>query len=80
MGAQVRVSGQTAFFTGPARLVGTEVKALDLRSGAAMVLAGLAAEGETLVHAAHLIERGYADFAANMRDLGGACIPETLGA
>jgi UDP-N-acetylglucosamine 1-carboxyvinyltransferase len=78
MGARVRIDGQTAYFVGPSRLRGTDVRAHDLRAGAAMVLAGLVAEGETLVHAAHLIERGYADFAANLCALGGACVAETV--
>jgi UDP-N-acetylglucosamine enolpyruvyl transferase len=43
-----------------------------------MVLAGLAARGETVVHQAQYIERGYADFAANMTALGAHCVPETI--
>jgi UDP-N-acetylglucosamine 1-carboxyvinyltransferase len=80
MGAQVRCEGQTAYFTGPSQLYGADVHALDLRAGAAMVLAGLVARDETVVHAAHVIERGYVDFAANLGRLGGDVVAETLGA
>jgi UDP-N-acetylglucosamine 1-carboxyvinyltransferase len=80
MGADVSVQGQTAIFRGPSRLTGTDVRALDLRAGAAMVMAGLVADGETVVHAAHVIERGYTNFAANLCSLGGACLPETVEA
>jgi UDP-N-acetylglucosamine 1-carboxyvinyltransferase len=79
MGAQVRVEGQTAYFAGPSRLVGTDVRAQDLRAGAALVLAGLVARGETVVHNAGLIERGYAEFAPNLCALGASCVAETVG-
>lgn len=59
MGAQIRVKGHTAVIEGPARLLGAQVKATDLRAGAALVVAGLAAEGETEICQAELIERGY---------------------
>jgi UDP-N-acetylglucosamine 1-carboxyvinyltransferase len=78
MGAVVRREGQTAYFTGPCRLSGADVSAHDLRDGAALALAGLAARGETRIHGAHLIERGYADFADNLRDLGGDVMAETV--
>ena len=73
MGARVEIQGQTATFYGPARLHGARVSAHDLRAGAAVVLAGLVAEGETLVERGHYIERGYANFAANLRALGADC-------
>lgn len=77
MGADVDVEGkQTAIFRGPCRLTGARVRALDLRAGAAVVLAGLAADGDTVVEDAQLIERGYTDFAANLRALGGYCVAE----
>ena len=53
------------------RLVGANVKALDLRAGAALVLCGLVAEGETIVSDAWQIERGYDSFESKMRKLGG---------
>ena len=77
MGADVEVRGQTAIFRGPSRLRGAEVRALDLRAGAAVVLAGLAAEGETVVHEAQNIERGYTDFALHLAALGADCRAET---
>ncbi len=73
MGAQVEARGQTAFIRGPSRLHGATVQALDLRAGAAVVLAGLVAEGETIVRKGQSIERGYTDFAANLRALGAEC-------
>lgn len=73
MGADVTIAGQTATFRGPCNLRGTRVAAHDLRAGAAVVLAGLVAEGETLVERGQYIERGYANFAANLRALGARC-------
>lgn len=73
MGADVDSRGQTAFIRGPTRLRGAEVWASDLRAGAAVVLAGLAATGETIVRNGQYIERGYADFAANLQALGAEC-------
>jgi UDP-N-acetylglucosamine 1-carboxyvinyltransferase len=73
MGADVEVRGQVAYFRGPSRLQGAEVEAHDLRAGAAVTLAGLAADGETKVHRGEYVARGYADFDRNLRDLGGDC-------
>jgi len=73
MGARIRINGQTAVITGPTRLVGAEVTALDLRAGAAVVLAGLAATGTTVVHEAQHVERGYADLLARLTELGADC-------
>lgn len=78
MGANIYVRAQTAIIRGPVKLRGTEVTALDLRAGAAVVLAGLVAEGETIIHNGHSIERGYGDFAANLTALGAACAAETI--
>jgi len=78
MGAHVEVQGQTAIIYGPTSLRGTEVCALDIRAGAAVLLAGLAANGETVIHEARRIERGYADFAANLGVLGAECVVETV--
>lgn len=70
MGANVQIDGRTAVITGVARLQGTDVSATDLRAGAAMILAGLVAEGETRVHEIHHIERGYVDIVERFRSLG----------
>ena len=70
MGAQIRVDGRTATIEGNMSLTGTEVKATDLRAGAAMVLAGLVAEGETRVGYIHHIDRGYDDLVAKLVALG----------
>jgi len=78
MGADVEVQGQSAIIRGPTPLHGAEVKALDLRAGAAVTLAGLVAEGETVVRDAHQIERGYTDFVSNLTSLGGDCSVETV--
>ena len=70
MGAQIRVNGRTATVEGGQRLVGAAVRATDLRAGAAMVLAGLVAEGETRVGFIHHIDRGYDDLVAKLVALG----------
>lgn len=59
MGANIRVSGRAAVIQGVDGLHGARVQARDLRGGAALVLAGLAARGETLISGAELIDRGY---------------------
>ena len=71
MGAQVTVEEKTkATFTGVPVLQGATVRATDLRAGAAMVIAGLAAEGTTYIEDIHYIERGYEDIAEKLRRLG----------
>ena len=70
MGAQVQVDGRTALIEGVDRLCGAPVAACDLRAGAAMVIAGLTAEGTTEVEDVHYIERGYEDFVGKLRGLG----------
>ena len=70
MGADLEVSGQTAEITGPSHLTGTTVKALDIRSGAAVILAALAAEGTTTVEDAHHVNRGYADIVGTLASIG----------
>ena len=59
MGARIRVNGRVAVIEGTGKLYGRRVCARDLRGGAALVLAGLAAEGETVIENARLIDRGY---------------------
>ena len=55
---------------GPARLRGTEVTIPDIRSGAALVIAALCAEGESLLHNAWHVERGYEDMAGKLASVG----------
>jgi UDP-N-acetylglucosamine 1-carboxyvinyltransferase len=70
MGADIRTEGRHAVVRGVERLSGAPVRASDIRAGAALVLAGLAAEGETVVAHAHHIERGYEDLAGALRSIG----------
>ncbi len=70
MGAHILCSGRTAIVCGTARLTGAHVTARDLRGGAALVLAGLRAQGETVVDHAELIDRGYEAFEMQLRRLG----------
>jgi UDP-N-acetylglucosamine 1-carboxyvinyltransferase len=70
MGADIRVQGHHAVVRGVERLSGARIKAPDIRAGAALVLAGLAAEGETVVSDASHVERGYEDLAGKLRSLG----------
>jgi len=70
MGADVRNEGRHAVVRGVERLSGAPVKAFDVRAGAALVIAGLAAEGETVVHDGRHIDRGYPDLAATLRTVG----------
>ena len=61
---------------GPTTLHGTEIRSLDLRAGATMILAGLIAEGETIIHDAEIVYRGYEHLDDRLRALGAelACI------
>jgi UDP-N-acetylglucosamine 1-carboxyvinyltransferase len=70
MGARVDVDGVKVTVHGPCRLTGTKVQAHDLRTGIALILAGLAAEGETVVSPGYLIDRGHADIAGRLAGLG----------
>jgi UDP-N-acetylglucosamine 1-carboxyvinyltransferase len=70
MGANVTQKGQTSIIEGVEKLSGANVFASDLRAGAALVLAGLAAEGETVVRNIHFIDRGYERLEHVLRDLG----------
>jgi UDP-N-acetylglucosamine 1-carboxyvinyltransferase len=71
LGAEVRTDGHHAAIRGKPRLSGAPVVATDIRAGAGLVLAGLVAEGETLVSAVHHIDRGYPDFVPQLVALGG---------
>ena len=70
MGAKIQVSGKTAAITGCEELHGATVKAHDQRAGAALVIAGLAAQGETFVENIHYIERGYENLIGKLTALG----------
>ena len=70
MGADIRTEGHHAVVRGVERLSGAPVKAPDIRAGAALVLAGLAADGETLVSGVEHIERGYDDLVGTLASLG----------
>ena len=72
MGASIKVEGNTAIIDGVGRMTGAIVSAPDLRAGAALVIAGLAAEGITVVEQVEYIERGYEEFERKMRELGAA--------
>lgn len=71
MGANIETCGKNAIIKGTTPLKGRQVEALDLRGGAALVLAGLMAEGSTKVQGITHIERGYEDFEKGIRQLGG---------
>lgn len=70
MGARIRANGGMAIIEGPASLTGAQVNAIDLRAGAAVVIAGLAAEGKTEVSNVKYIDRGYEDFVGKLQRLG----------
>ena len=70
MGADIKVDGRTAFIEGVKRLSGCEVRATDLRAGAAMILAGLVADGYTKVTDIYNIDRGYVKIEDKLRKLG----------
>jgi UDP-N-acetylglucosamine 1-carboxyvinyltransferase len=79
MGAQIRLEGSTALIEGVAGLSGAEVSGNDVRAGAALVLAGLIAEGKTVViDRDEHIRRGYRDLVGDLNRLGAAIIEETL--
>jgi len=70
MGADIRTEGRHAVVRGVQSLTGAPVRALDVRAGAALLIAALAAHGETVVHDPGHIARGYADLAGKLRSLG----------
>ena len=70
MGADIRTEGHHAVVRGVERLSGAPVRAHDIRAGAALVVAGLGAEGETVVADAHHIDRGYDRFVEKLQALG----------
>ena len=70
MGAKIRTEGRTAIIKGVPALSGAMVEATDLRSGASLVIAGLSAEGKTVVRGIHNIDRGYERFEEKLESLG----------
>ena len=70
MNAKIRIEGRSALLEGPAHLEGAPVRATDLRSGAALIIAGLMATGTTKVIDIYHIDRGYVDIEEKMRNLG----------
>lgn len=78
MNAKARVEGNTAIIEGPIQLEGAVVTATDLRAGAALVLAGLLAKGETEIHDIYHIERGYSSLIEKLCVLGADIRRETI--
>ena len=75
MGAGIRVEGDTAYIPGGKTLKGAHVRAAELRGGAALIVAGLCAQGETLVENRSYVDRGYEDICRDLRLLG-ACVQD----
>ena len=78
MGADIEVSTGSASIKGPSSLFGTKVVATDLRCGAAMLVAGLLAEGVTEIHDVYHIDRGYAEIDQKLKNLGAVIWRETV--
>lgn len=70
MGVNIKIDGRSAVIEGAVKLTGAKVKATDLRAGAALILAGLSAEGTTEVSDIHHIDRGYVDIEKKLKNLG----------
>jgi len=70
MGADIKVEGQTALIRGPSNLKGSEVRALDIRSGAAVILAALAADGKSVISDIGYVDRGYEGIDQKLTQLG----------
>jgi UDP-N-acetylglucosamine 1-carboxyvinyltransferase len=78
MGANIRIEGNTAFISGSAQLHGSLVRGTDLRGVAALILAGLGAEGETNVRGLEFLDRGYAFMDEKLRRVGASIIRKSL--
>nr|WP_300005640.1 UDP-N-acetylglucosamine 1-carboxyvinyltransferase [Tissierella sp.] len=78
MGANIKIDGKSAIVQGVEGLTGARVRATDLRAGAALVLAGLVAEGKTEIEDIYHIERGYDDIERKFSDLGAIIYRETI--
>lgn len=74
MGANIKVDGRSAIVEGGGRLMGTQVKATDLRAGAALIIAGMAAEGITEIEGIEHIDRGYVKIDEKLKSLGASII------
>lgn len=72
MGADISVKGNTAVIKGVPRLQGAEVRSPDLRASAALIIAGLGAQGVTEVSGLHHLDRGYENLEEKFRGLGGS--------
>ena len=70
MNAKIRIDGRTAHIEGVKRLCGARVSACDLRGGAALVIAGLGADGKTVIDNAHYIYRGYDNLENKLKNIG----------
>ena len=70
LGAQISVDGRLAIIEGGTDLIGNNVKAIDLRAGAALVIAGLFSEGTTVIENIHHIERGYENIVEKLKNVG----------
>lgn len=70
MGADIQIKNNRAVIHGVAKLKGCQVSARDLRGGAALVIAGLMAEGDTIVENSIFVERGYQDICKDLTQLG----------
>jgi UDP-N-acetylglucosamine 1-carboxyvinyltransferase len=70
MGAKIKIEGHAAVVNESKELQGTEVKATDLRAGAALILAGMVADGETIIKEGYHIERGYENVIEKLRGIG----------
>jgi UDP-N-acetylglucosamine 1-carboxyvinyltransferase len=74
MGSDIRTEDRHAVVRGVERLSGAPVRAFDVRAGAALAIAGLRAEGETIVHDWHHVDRGYVDLPGRLASIGAAVI------
>ena len=70
MGARIQISHDNAIVDGPSKLIGARVQASDLRASASLVLAGLVAEGETLIDRVYHIDRGYEKIETKLKEVG----------
>lgn len=78
MGADIVIEGRKIFINGPTKLVGKEVVATDLRAGACLVLAGLLAEGETIVNNVEHVLRGYENIIDKLTSVGAKIVLEEI--
>jgi len=70
MGASITIEGHSAILKGQSRLTGAPVKSTDLRAGAALIIAGLIAEGETVIGCTYHIDRGYENIVEKLSSIG----------